>query len=244
MVRIKWASKAKSREGRITFESSGRCSKVVNYHLNQLLEHSRKSGSCSIIPARAEEGIDDHICTGNAGEHAMTMSLALKLRLASGYATEPFHFMDILERLAGDQVQILQLRTISPHFHDTDKGEARITNICIQGLSAIYHSPVTAALPDFRRDISEAISVKQATMLNSETKEDCFPYKQPVAVNTSRLGELASPSHFAVEAEAARLEPQQCRIYPPAGEFNLEALETMLLDNGREFWLPQTPMRK
>jgi len=38
------------------------------------------------------------ISTANAGEHALTMSLALKMRMAGGYTIEPFHFVDLVER--------------------------------------------------------------------------------------------------------------------------------------------------
>ena len=37
------------------------------------------------------------IATGNAGEHAMSLELGLKLRLAGGFAVEPFEYVDALD---------------------------------------------------------------------------------------------------------------------------------------------------
>lgn len=108
MVRISWASKPKVRDGKLEFRKSGRSSEIVNRWLNRLLEKMGADvddvGGHHDDGRGAEEGAADLICTGNAGEHALTMSLALKLRLASGYAIEPFHFLDIFERFAGDEV--------------------------------------------------------------------------------------------------------------------------------------------
>jgi mannosyl-3-phosphoglycerate synthase len=96
MVRLKWESKPKIRNGGIEFVAEGRCSKVVNPWLNRLLTAcGGKDGLKGVSAADADKGF---ITTGNAGEHAMTMDLALKLRMAAGYAIEPFHFVDLLER--------------------------------------------------------------------------------------------------------------------------------------------------
>ncbi|KXX82519.1 Mannosyl-3-phosphoglycerate synthase [Madurella mycetomatis] len=81
MVRLHWSSKPKFQGGQLVFVREGRCSRIVNSWLNKLFA----SGA----------GL---VSTGNAGEHAMTMDLAVKLRMAAGYAIEPFHFTDLLER--------------------------------------------------------------------------------------------------------------------------------------------------
>ncbi|KAK4139352.1 uncharacterized protein C8A04DRAFT_15937 [Dichotomopilus funicola] len=97
MVRLRWASKPKVRNGMVEFVPEGRCSRIVNSWLNRLfsLDGGSGSGRDGATETPAQSGF---ITTGNAGEHAMTMGLALKLRLASGYAIEPFHFVDLLER--------------------------------------------------------------------------------------------------------------------------------------------------
>ncbi|KAK3339743.1 hypothetical protein B0T25DRAFT_362418 [Lasiosphaeria hispida] len=87
MVRLRWASKPKARGDTIVFEPEGRSSHIVNNWLNQVLS-----------PIADTATSDRVVVTGNAGEHAMTMCLALKLMLAGGYAIEPFHFIDLLSR--------------------------------------------------------------------------------------------------------------------------------------------------
>lgn len=89
MVRIKWNSKPKVKDGEIVFEKSGRSSRVVNHWMNRLL--TTLDHGCNQA---------DMIQTGNAGEHAMSVDYALELRFATGYAVEPFQLIDTWERLA------------------------------------------------------------------------------------------------------------------------------------------------
>lgn len=100
MVRIRWGSKPKAVEGRIVYSSEGRSSTVINGWLNRLLRVL--PGGANANTAMNNKGQGGIMVTGNAGEHAMTMDLALKLRLAGGYAIEPFHFIDLLEQAAED----------------------------------------------------------------------------------------------------------------------------------------------
>jgi mannosyl-3-phosphoglycerate synthase len=99
MVRIKWNSKPKVRDGEIVFEKFGRSSRVVNEWMNRLLN--------ALIAG------DDHnqtIQTANAGEHALSLDLAMGLKFATGYAVEPFQLIDAWERLGSND----QLRDILP----------------------------------------------------------------------------------------------------------------------------------
>lgn len=41
-------------------------------------------------------------------------------------------------------IQILQIETRNPHFHDTSKGNGHIMRMQTQGLSTIYHSNLTS----------------------------------------------------------------------------------------------------
>ncbi|KAI2484964.1 mannosyl-3-phosphoglycerate synthase [Pyrenophora tritici-repentis] len=142
MVRIKWNSKAKVVDNEITFPETGRSSRVVNKWMNELLQGIHGDGACA-----------EMIQTANAGEHAMDINLALKLRFATGYAVEPFQYIDMLENFGrvsmGDYedeasddstVRVLQIRTLNPHFHDTGKGSDHIQQMIAQGLGTIYHS--------------------------------------------------------------------------------------------------------
>lgn len=82
MVRVSWPSKPKVRDGEISFdEPEGRSSRVVNRFLDRLFAEPFGDGS-------------KFITTGNAGEHAMTMDMALSSRWANGYAIETYQFMD------------------------------------------------------------------------------------------------------------------------------------------------------
>ncbi|KAK3935171.1 mannosyl-3-phosphoglycerate synthase [Diplogelasinospora grovesii] len=136
MVRISWPSKPKVRAGQVVFDRQGRSSHVVNGWLNRLL------ADISGLPA-ADLNI---VTTGNAGEHAMSVSLGLKLRLAGGYAVEPFHYLDLLEQQLGsghvDRVSIMQIGTRNPHFH-RDKGDEHVRGMWAQALSVMYHSSAT-----------------------------------------------------------------------------------------------------
>jgi mannosyl-3-phosphoglycerate synthase len=148
MVRVAWASKPKERDGRLMFDRKGRSSRVVNEWLNDLLQHFSGFGT-------------DCIITGNAGEHAMTMSLGMKLELASGFAVEPNEYIYMLENLSGQlpqrqsereggagppseisQVHVHQIETRNPHLHD-NKGEDHVSGMRAQALNMLYHANIT-----------------------------------------------------------------------------------------------------
>ncbi|KAK4120244.1 glycosyltransferase family 55 protein [Parathielavia appendiculata] len=142
IVRLKWSSKPKVRTGgTIEFVPEGRCSRIVNAWLNRLFVPS-------LGGAQPRETARPFITTGNAGEHAMTMALARKLRLAAGYAIEPFHFVDLLVRGCLDggismqrldkPVVVRQVRTLSPHYH-RESDDEHIRKMWAAGLGSIYH---------------------------------------------------------------------------------------------------------
>jgi len=156
MVRLKWRSKPKCENNEIVFRESGRSSAVVNEWLNRLV---RAHTNSSDISASGREQTDI-IATGNAGEHAMTVNLALRMRFASGYAVEPFQLLDLFEELPGigprvsgktDQsppqkqpVRIVQIRTQNPHFH-AEKGNNHVKKMWTDALGTIYHCTKTPA---------------------------------------------------------------------------------------------------
>ena len=187
MVRLRWASKPKLRDGRLDFVTEGRCSKVVNEWLNKLLAPSPESrnGTCKMQPEG--EPNKSFVTTGNAGEHAMTMHLALKLRMAAGYAIEPFHFINLLEmgqvlqRNGGHNpcmtttspeldsatrcsttdkpVRVFQVRTLSPHLHRSS-GDEHIRRMWAAGLGSIFHGLAPYhAMP--RTDIAPVSELRQ-----------------------------------------------------------------------------------
>jgi mannosyl-3-phosphoglycerate synthase len=151
MVRISWHSKPKLRDGRLFFSRRGRSSEVTNAWLNRSVAEYSSFGT-------------EVIATGNAGEHAMSLELGLKLRLAGGFAVEPYEFVDLFEQFGGvlesphpdvmaSSVAVLQIETRNPHFHD-NKGEEHVQGMRMQALNVLYHSAVTlpavrAAILDF-----------------------------------------------------------------------------------------------
>lgn len=347
MVRIKWSSKPKLNNGKLQFKPSGRSSEIVNRWLNQLLMNMDACIDSGYVQGRDEA--TDLICTGNAGEHAMTISLALKLRVASGYAIEPFHFLDILERFTGDsqdstamasehteqpsksltvaatsfddempvspvsmspvdsplrtpldgsptlsaceeytqptspsiistsldkipavkalppplnslpsyraalaqadsdltppesptslaspaKVQILQFRTINPHFHD-NKGDGHVVRMWKQGLSAIYHSPVVFGLTQFREDL------RLATFGTGENEGQGLPtppFSNSASVATSPSLSVDDSTEDAPGIAADGWQPAKCRIYPATGSMDLKQLRDRLeKEEEGSFW--------
>jgi mannosyl-3-phosphoglycerate synthase len=150
MVRISWHSKPKLRDGRLFFSRRGRSSEVTNEWLNRFVAEYSNFGT-------------EVIATGNAGEHAMSLELGLKLRLAGGFAVEPYEYVDLFEQFGGvlasphpevmaSSVPVLQIETRNPHFHD-NKGEEHVQGMRMQALNVLYHSAVT--LPAVRQAIGE-----------------------------------------------------------------------------------------
>ncbi|MBX6748521.1 MAG: mannosyl-3-phosphoglycerate synthase [Micromonosporaceae bacterium] len=157
MVRICWGSKPKLRDGRMFFSRWGRSSEVVNQFLNRLIGEYSGFGT-------------DVIATGNSGEHALTMDLAVRLRTASGFAVEPYHFIDLFEQFGGlldtphadvlgSSVNVVQIESRNPHFHD-DKGAEHVQGMRTQALNALYHSPICP--PSVRDAIQEFLEAEGA----------------------------------------------------------------------------------
>jgi mannosyl-3-phosphoglycerate synthase len=171
MVRISWHSKPKLRDGRLFFSRRGRSSEVTNEWLNKLLAEYSGFGT-------------EVIATGNAGEHAMTLDLGLKLRLAGGFAVEPYEYVDLFEQFGGvlesndpdvmtSSVPVVQIETRNPHFHD-NKGEEHVQGMRMQALNVVYHSPVT--LPAVRQAIIEFMVSQGALEVGQEPpRERVYP---------------------------------------------------------------------
>src|SRR3954454_10200913 len=181
MVRISWHSKPKLRDNRLFFSRKGRSSQITNEWLNRFLAEYSGFGT-------------EVIATGNAGEHAMSLDLGLKLRLAGGFAVEPYEYLDMFEQFGGvlessspdvmaSSVPVLQIETRNPHFHD-NKGEEHVQGMRMQALNVLCHSPVT--LPAVRQAIVDFM-IEQGSL---------------------GIGQ----------------EPPKERLYPPAGTLDLDLL--------------------
>ncbi|KAH7071060.1 mannosyl-3-phosphoglycerate synthase [Paraphoma chrysanthemicola] len=143
MVRIKWNSKPKVRDGKIVFEKFGRSSRATNYWMNRLL--TTLTTASADIDTDTDIDIDHNLdFASDTGEHAMTLDLALTVPFASGYAVEPHQYVHCFSTLSKGErpVQILQIETRNPHVHDCGKGDGHIKRMQAGGLSTIYHSPL------------------------------------------------------------------------------------------------------
>jgi mannosyl-3-phosphoglycerate synthase len=185
MVRVSWHSKPKLRDGRLFFSRRGRSSEITNHFLNRLVAEYSGFGT-------------EVIATGNAGEHALSLDLGLRMRLAGGFAVEPFEFVELFEQFGGvlesahpevmaGSVPVLQVESCNPHFHD-NKGEEHVQGMRMQALNVLYHSPVS--LPAVREAILEFMVAQ---------------------------GQLAPGE-----------EPPRERIYPPVGSLDLDLLRDVL----------------
>ncbi len=192
MVRISWHSKPKLQEGRLYFSRRGRASEVTNHFLNLLIAEHSGFGT-------------DVIATGNAGEHALTLDLGRRMRMAGGFAVEPYQYVDLFEQFGGvgdslhpdvmaSSVGVRQIETRNPHFHD-NKGEGHVKDMRLQALNVLYHSSV--CLPPVREAIREFLT--------------------------------------AQDALAPAAEPPRERVYPPVGALALDQLLDVLASEARTF---------
>ena len=172
MVRISWQSKPKVVRSRLYFAKWGRTSAVTNQFLNRPIRHC---GGCKRT---------DVIETGNAGEHALTLDLALRIGHSHGYSIEPYHFICLLEKysggaesrsdLAGDDVRIYQIKSRNPHLHDS--GDEEHVNAMIAGaLQVIYHSSLT---PDSLREAILKALHQKGEVLSGEIPARCGYYPE------------------------------------------------------------------
>lgn len=114
MVRIKWNSKPKVKNNQLVFEKSGRSSRVVNEWMNKLHDHVVGNHTPTQM-----------IQTANAGEHAMSIDLAMKFRFATGYAVEPFQLIDAWERFGTNKsIDEHDINSIANRFklHELNRG--------------------------------------------------------------------------------------------------------------------------
>jgi mannosyl-3-phosphoglycerate synthase len=171
MVRISWHSKPKLRDGRLFFSRRGRSSEVTNAFLNRAVAEYSGFGT-------------EVIATGNAGEHALSLELGLRLRLAGGFAVEPYEYIDLFEQFGGvlesahpdvvaSSVPVLQIETRNPHFHD-NKGDEHVQGMRMQALNVLYHSPIT--LPPVRAAVLEFMVAQGALQPGQEPpRERVYP---------------------------------------------------------------------
>lgn len=137
MVRTLWHSKPKVVDSRLYFARYGRSSIVTNDFLNRLISYS--------------SGFETEVIrTGNSGEHALTLPLAMMLDYAAGYAVETYHFINLIEKFGGIRpspypaamksgIELYQIESRNPHLHES-KGDLHVHEMIRDSLSCIYQS--------------------------------------------------------------------------------------------------------
>ena len=137
MGRISWQSKPKVEDGELVFNRWGRSSTVSNRVLNEVLSHYLGEGTRIIT-------------TGNAGEHVISMALAVGLRFTGSFGAETGLFIDLMVQFGGiiepigdvpERVDVIQTETINPHFHEV-KGEDHVAMMRDQSIATISASPI------------------------------------------------------------------------------------------------------
>lgn len=191
MTRISWHSKPKIIEDGLFFAKWGRTSRNTNRFLNALLAEYT--------------GFETEIIkTGNAGEHALTMDLAMQLRYSSGFSIEPYHYINLFEQFGGlpgtalpekliqEHVEIFQITSRNPHMHDTDKGNEHIEEMTYAAMQVMYHSPICPK--NLKKDLLKRMR-KMDLLAKKETPADVRYYSPLWQVDLAKFA-------AALEAEA------------------------------------------
>ena len=139
MIRIAWQSKPKIVESKLFFRKWGRTTENTNSLMNKLISHYT--------------GFETEIIkTGNAGEHAMTIDLALTLDYSDGYSIEPYHIINLIEKFGGlkkspfpeimkKSIEVYQIESRNPHLHEAGD-EDHIKAMSYIAMQTIFHSPI------------------------------------------------------------------------------------------------------
>jgi mannosyl-3-phosphoglycerate synthase len=177
-VRVSWVYKPKVKGNLLRFPKWGRISEVTNKYVNSLLSHIT--------------GFETEIVkTANSGEHALSMPLAERLQMSSGYSVESHELIDMFEKFGGlipaeespqvfeKGVEIFQIETRNPHFHE-EKGDLHLADMLTASLSTIYHSRIRPA--QLARELREYAIEKLPKYHSSKTarsrgrrNNNCYP---------------------------------------------------------------------
>jgi mannosyl-3-phosphoglycerate synthase len=249
MVRIKWKSKPKIEGGKLVIKNAGRCSRVVNEWMNRLSN------------ALAAESVENHLIqTANAGEHAMSIELALELCFATGYAVEPFQLINAWERSEPSTLLNEQHITIRDDDQFSLAASSRCSSVSIHGecdSSELDQTPVSS--PPLSRFASGTSSShlrnaplsRNVQILQIET---CNPHihdfsKGGEHIQRMQVQGLSTIYHSSLTPQGlkdelqeymkkelsafvdAKGEPQAFRVYPPIQTMDFEVFRSRLKVN-------------
>jgi len=198
MVRILWHYKPKV-QGELYFKKWGRVSEITNRHINHLLS----------TKGRFETEI---IKTANAGEHAMTLELALRLTYASGYGVETQELVSLIERFGGilpamdkavaeKGIDVIQTETVNPHIHEERGGNEHLyRDMLLPSLSVIYHSPLCE-------------TSTQRLIMNQLTELGCIQPEEEVP----RVCLIPPPERVDFQIMSEDMERQMAELAVPHG---------------------------
>jgi mannosyl-3-phosphoglycerate synthase len=201
MVRIAWHSKPKIAKSKLFFRKWGRTTTNTNKLLNKLISHYT--------------GFETEIIkTGNAGEHAMTMDLAMNIDYSAGYSVEPYHIINILEKFGGilesplpeiikEGIEIYQIESRNPHLHEAGD-QSHIDDMRYQAMQSIYHSKICPV--DLKREIRFE-AVKKSYIKSKDATPDKLRYFPAMSsIDTSIfLKEISSTTYGRLLAEKSPL---------------------------------------
>ena len=153
-VRLVWRKKGKIGKT-INLYDVGRVSKITNKILSKMMENFGKRLT---------------IESGNAGEEAFSVNFLYHLWWAPRFGMET---QFLLEALFFDQnAKVIEIKTISPHFHSERKEKGHIEEMIQESLSVIYRRP---EVPEATKRLIEEISKKQKIRLLSQRKYPAYP---------------------------------------------------------------------
>lgn len=192
MVRIAWHSKPKIVESSLFFAKRGRASEYTNKVLNNLMSSYTGYGT-------------EIIKTGNAGEHAMSMDLALNIDYSSGYSIEPYHYINVLEKFGGvigsptddvmkKGIQFFQIESRNPHLHEV-KGEEHVKSMSKEAMEVIYRSPLC---PDhLKEEIKQDLINRDLIKEGEELPETVRYYPALSKCNMKKFLEVVKDAPYA-----------------------------------------------
>ncbi|HEY9117915.1 MAG TPA: mannosyl-3-phosphoglycerate synthase, partial [Roseivirga sp.] len=191
MVRIAWHSKPKIVESSLFFAKRGRASEHTNKVLNGLMSSYTGYGT-------------EIIKTGNAGEHAMSIDLAMNIDYSSGYSIEPYHYINVLEKFGGvidspsadvmkQGIQFFQIESRNPHLHEV-KGDEHVKSMSREAMEVIYRSPLC---PDHLKEEIMADLVNRGLLKEGEEMPESVRYYPALTkVNMLKFMEVLKDSPY------------------------------------------------
>lgn len=200
MVRISWSSKPKIVESNLYFAKWGRSSVITNHHLNRLVSHYT--------------GFETEVIrTGNAGEHAMTLDLAMSMGHSSGYSIEPYQLVYLMEQFGGittpedaaalqKTVHVYQMESRNPHLHEY-KGEEHVLRMIEASLSVVYYSPLCPE--HIQKEIKRELDKRDIRPMNEEIVQ-LRRYEPLNKMNLAAFRAALPTEYYAEEALASQAQ--------------------------------------